>query len=108
MKSGDLGIRSRPDSGKGFQCYCNTNFSGLWSKTLAPVDPSTAKSRSGWITFYAGFPILWASKLQSQVALSTTKAKYIAMLQSLHNISPIMGLVQEMRDQDFQVICTKP
>jgi hypothetical protein len=42
------------------------------------------------------------------VALSTTVAKYIAMLQSLHNIIPIMGLVQEMREQDFQVICTKP
>jgi hypothetical protein len=42
------------------------------------------------------------------VALSTTKAKYIAMSQSLRDVIPIMGLVEEMREQDFQVICTKP
>jgi hypothetical protein len=55
-----------------------------------------------------GCPISRASKLQSQVALSTTKAEYIAMSQSLRNVIPIMGLVQEMTEQDFQVICTKP
>ena len=55
-----------------------------------------------------GCPISRASKLQSQVALSTTKAEYIAMSQSLRNVIPIMGLVQEMMEQDFQVICTEP
>ncbi len=40
-------------------------------------------SQSGWIIFYAGCPISWASKLQYQVALSTTKAEYIAMSQAL-------------------------
>jgi hypothetical protein len=48
------------------------------------------------------------SKLQSQVALSTTKAKYISMSQALHDIIPIMILLQEMREQDFKVICTEP
>jgi hypothetical protein len=42
------------------------------------------------------------------VALSTTEAEYIAMLQSLRDVIPIMGLVQEMRECDFQVICTAP
>jgi hypothetical protein len=58
-----------------------------------------AKSRSGWIIFYAGCPISWASKLQSQVALSTTKSEYIAMSQALKDIIPIMGLIQKMRKQ---------
>jgi len=71
-KTLDLGLRFKPDPSKGFKCYCDADFSGLWNKTLAPVDPSTSKSRSGWIIFYAGCPISWASKLQSQVALSTT------------------------------------
>jgi hypothetical protein len=53
---------------------------------------------------------LWASKLQSQVALSTTKAEYNynAMSQALRDIIPIMGLLQEMREQDFRVLCTEP
>jgi hypothetical protein len=80
----------------------------LWNKTFAPVDPSTSKSRSGWIIFYAGRPVSWASKLQSQVALSTTEAEYIAMSQSLRDIIPIMGLLQEMREQNFMSCAPSP
>ncbi len=80
----DVGLKDakvKPDPTKGFKCYCDSDFSGLWNKEFAPVDPSTAKSRSGWVILYAGCPVSWASKLQSQVALSTTKAEYIAMSQ---------------------------
>jgi hypothetical protein len=107
-KTRDLGLQFKPDPKKGFECYCDANFSGNWNKAFAAVDPNTAKSRSGWIIFYAGCPISWASKLQSQVALSTTEAKYIAMSQSLCDLIPVMNLLEEMREQDFQVICTKP
>jgi hypothetical protein len=88
--------------------YCDADFSGLWNKAFAPVDCSTSKLQSGWIIFYAGCHISWASKLQSRVALSTTEAEYIAMSQALHAIIPIMGLLQEMREQDFKVLCTEP
>jgi hypothetical protein len=103
-----LKIKFKPDPKKRFECYCDANFSGNWNKAFAPVDPSTAKSRSGWIIFYAGCPVSWASKLQSQVALSTTEAEYISMSQSLCDIISVMNLLQEMREQDYQVICTKP
>jgi hypothetical protein len=107
-KTCDLGLKFKPDPKKGFECYCDANFSGNWNKAFAAVDPSTAKSQSGWIIFYAGCLVSWAFKLQSQVALSTTEAEYIAMSQSLHDIIPVMNLLQEIREQDFQVICTKP
>ena len=74
-----LGLHFKPDPRKGFQCYCNADFAGNWNKPFAATDPNTAKSRSGWIVFYAGFPIIWASKPQSQVVLSTTEAEYISM-----------------------------
>jgi hypothetical protein len=75
---------------------------------ICTVDPSTAKSQSGWIIFYTGCPISWASKLQSQIALSTTKAKYIAMSQALCDVIPVMNLLQETREQHFKVICIEP
>jgi hypothetical protein len=103
----DLGLKFKPDPKKGFECYSDTDFSGNWIKEFAPVDPSIAKSRSRWIIFYAGCPVSWASKLQSQIALSTTEAKYIAMSQALRGVIPIMNLLQEMREQDFKVICTE-
>jgi hypothetical protein len=97
-----------PDPNKGFECYCDADLSGLWNKAFAQVDPSTSKSRSGWIIFYAGCPVSWASKLQSQVAMSTTEAEYIAMSQALQDVILIMGLLQEMRELDFKVLCTEP
>jgi hypothetical protein len=30
------------------------------------------------------------------------------MSQSLHDVIPVMNLLQEMRERDYQVICTKP
>jgi hypothetical protein len=107
-KTHDLVTRFKLDCNKGFECYCDADFSGNWNKHLTPYDPSTAKSRSGWIAFYAGCPVIWASKLQTQVALSTTKAEYITMSQSLWGVLPIMFLVQEIGGKGFPVICTKP
>jgi len=104
----DLGIRFKPNPEKGFECYCDADFSGNWNKQFASVDPSTSKSRSGWVVFYAGCPVCWASKLQSQVALSTTEAEYIAMSQALRDVIPVMNLIQEMKEKGFHVICTLP
>jgi len=74
-KTRDYGLKFKPDPEKGFECYCDADFSGNWNRSFARVDPSTSKSRSGCIVFYAGCPVCWASKLQSQVALSTTEAE---------------------------------
>ncbi len=71
-----------------FECCCNADFAGNWNKEFAQVDPSTAKSCSGWIVFYAGCPVCWASELQSQVTLSTTEAEYIAMSMVLRDVIP--------------------
>jgi hypothetical protein len=103
----DLGLSFKPSQDKGFECYCDTDFSGNWNKAFAHVDPSTAKSRSGWIVLYAGCPVCWASKLQSQVALSTTEAEYIAMSMALRDVIPVMNLIEEIKSKGFQVICTK-
>jgi hypothetical protein len=82
----DFGLKSK----KGLECYCDADFSGNWKKEFAPVNPITAKSRRGWIIFYAGCSVSWASKLQSQHALFTTEAKYLAMSQALRDVIPIM------------------
>jgi hypothetical protein len=78
-KTQDLGTCFKPDQDKGFECYCDADFSGNWNKHLASFDPSTAKSRSDWIVFYAGCLVIWASKLQTQVALSTTEADHVSI-----------------------------
>jgi hypothetical protein len=107
-KTCDLGICFAPNPEKGFKCYCDADFSGNWTASIADVDPSTSKSRSRWVVFYAGCPIIWSSKLQTQTALSTTEAEYIAMSMSLRDVIPIMELIKEMKEHNIPVICTKP
>ncbi len=46
-KTLDLGLKFKADTKKGFKCYCDADFSGNRNREFAPVDPSTAKSRSG-------------------------------------------------------------
>ncbi len=53
-----LGLKFHPDPSKGFECYCDADFLGNWNRDHARIDPSTAKSRSGWIIFYTKCPII--------------------------------------------------
>ncbi|KAL7503607.1 hypothetical protein ACHAXN_001832 [Cyclotella atomus] len=107
-KTRNLGLRFKPDPLAGFECYCDADFSGNWSIIYAMYDPSTAKSRSGWVVFYARCPIIFASRLQTQVALSTTEAEYIALSTALRDVIPIMELFDEMRRRGHKVVCNEP
>ena len=93
----DKGIIFTPNK-KAFECWADTDFCGNWDKNLAPDDSSTAKSRSGYFITYAGCPLLWASKLQTEIALSTTEAEYMSLSQALREVIPLMDLAQEVKD----------
>ena len=67
-----LGLSFKPDISKSFECFADADYCGYWSRSFSKTDPSTDKSRSGWIITYAVCPIIWASKLQTHVATSTT------------------------------------
>merc|ERR1712155_85062 len=103
-----LGLKFKPNPSKGFEDYVDADFSGLWNRIEAPTDPSTAKSRAGWIIFYAGCPIIWVSRLQTQISLSTTEAEYIALSMSLRDVIPALELVAGVTSHGFKVLCSKP
>ena len=79
-----------------------------WNPSTAMDDPSTAKSRIGFVITYAACPILWASKLQTCISLSTAEAEYVALFQSLRDTIPIMKLLEELKDQVFKPASIKP
>jgi hypothetical protein len=80
-----------------FDCWVDADFVGNWDRVHADVDPSTAKSRTGYIISYASCPIIWASKLQTEVALSTTEAEYNAISTSLREVIYLMQIVAEIK-----------
>ncbi len=91
-----------------FDCYVDADFVGNWNRVTAHVDPSTAKSRTGYITMYAGCPISWASKLQQEVALSTTEAEYNALSASLREVIHLMQLVDEAKTLGWDTFVGTP
>ena len=78
----DKGLHLKPNN-KSMECWVDSNFCSLWDKECAEYHKMTACLRSGYAITYAGVPIVWASKLQSKVALSSTEAEYIALSEVL-------------------------
>ncbi len=84
----------RPAS-KGIEVYMDADFAGGWD----PVDPMNAESiysRTGYVIQYAGFSVYWQSKLQTEIALSTTEAEYMVLSQALRETLPTSNLMKEI------------
>ena len=90
----DKGIIFRPDK-TGLECFVDADFAGGWNQ----ADSNNAEavmSRTGYVIMYAGCPLLWCSKLQTEIALSTTEAEYIALSQAMREVLPMMTLLKEI------------
>ena len=55
-------------------------------------------SHTGYIIRYAGCPIGWCSKFQTDISLSMAEAEYIALSQALRTVITLMTLVGELSD----------
>jgi Reverse transcriptase (RNA-dependent DNA polymerase) len=89
----DKGLVLRPTNEMGIDCYVDADFAGLWG-VEDPQDPTSVKSRPGYVLCIAGCPVIWASKLQSDIALSTMEAEYNALSTALKDLLPLKRLVQ--------------
>jgi hypothetical protein len=49
-----------------------------------------AKSRSGFVIVFAGVPVMWQSKLQTETAFSTMEAEIIAPAACMRELIPII------------------
>jgi hypothetical protein len=84
----------RPDSKRGLEVSVDANFAGGWD----PEDAENADnvySCTGYVICYAGCPMYWQSKLQTEIALSTAELEYIALLQALRETLPMTNLMRE-------------
>jgi len=66
----------------------DADFAGTWSASTADKT-SSVKSRTGYVITFASCPVLWCSKLQTEIALSTTEA----MRHLLHELSQATKLI---------------
>ena len=100
LKTKDRGLIFRPDPSRGLECYVDADWAGSWQDRLSN-DPLSTHSRTGYVILYAGCPIVWASKMQTLVSLSTTEAENIALSSSLREVIGILNLLNELKDRKF-------
>jgi hypothetical protein len=97
----------KADSSKAFEVHVDCDFAGNWVKEDALNDPSMAKS-IGYIISYGGCPVIWVSKLQTEVVLSSTESEYVSLSESLWIVTVVMNLLREMKSFDLPIIKTTP
>ena len=73
--------------------YVDSDFMGLFGKENL-VDPTSTKSCTGCVICINGCPIIWSSKLQDGVALSTMMAEYYALSTCMRDVLPLRDLAK--------------
>jgi hypothetical protein len=81
----------------------DADFAGNWNKYIATNDDSTARSCTRYIIRYAGCPLVWGSRLQTEIALGSTESEYISLSQSLREVTYIMDLIKELKTAGFHL-----
>jgi histone deacetylase 1/2 len=103
----DKGIVFKPDPSRSLEVFADADFCGLYDAETALYDPVTAKSRTGYIIQFMGCPIVWASTLQGETALSTCEAEYISCSEALRSAIPLMQLLEEAQSHGIKITSSK-
>jgi hypothetical protein len=91
------GLFMKPIKEFSIDCYVDADFAGLYGSE-DDQDPISAKSRTGYVLFLANCPLLWVSKLQTEIATSTMEAEYIALSQSMKDLIPLRRMTKVVCD----------
>ena len=97
-KTKKKGMIMKPSKDLTLDLYVDADFAGLWSYE-DPHDPSCVKSRTGYVITLGDVPIVWKSKLQEQVALSTMEAEYIAASVAMRELLPMRRILTYICDE---------
>ena len=89
------GLVFTPDGSNGIECYSDADLAGSWCRDDANQVGSVF-SRTGYIIKLANCPIVWVSKMQTEIALSTTEAEYISLIQSIRYLIPLRHVMLEV------------
>ena len=73
----------------------DADFAGGWNQE-GVKDPGSVLSRTYYVISYSKFPIIWDSRLQTEIALSTTEAGYIALSAAMRGFLPFVSLMKEI------------
>ena len=80
------GMIFSPSTSLKLDCFVDADFAGLYN-VENEQDPVCVKLQTGYVITLGNCPVLWVSRLQTEIALSTTEAKYLALSQSMQDLA---------------------
>jgi hypothetical protein len=89
------GIIYKVNKSKRIEVYVDADFAGGWCSADAGI-VNNILSWTSFVICYANSPLIWCSKLQTEIALSTAEAEYIAMSHALWDTIPVQNLIKEV------------
>ena len=75
------------------ECHVDADFAGLYAVEDV-MDPSCVKSRTGYVISICGCPVVWVSRLQTDIATATMEAEYNALSMAMRDLLPLRTLFQ--------------
>ena len=75
--------------------YADADYGGLWGHEN-PQDPIFARSRTGFVVTFANFPLLWVSKILTEIDLYTLHSKYVILSHSVRALITLKSLIKEV------------
>lgn len=94
-KTRERGLIMKPEIELNLSMYADADFAGLWNAE-SPHDPVSVKSRTGYIIYLSNVPVLWSSKLQTEIATSTMHAEYIALSSGMRELIPVRNVFHDV------------
>jgi hypothetical protein len=88
----------KPNKDFKLDCYVDANFLGLHGREKQD-NPISAKSRTGYIIFFDGCPLVWKSQLQTETALSTFHSEYVALSQAMRVVVHLQRVLSEVMQE---------
>ena len=84
----DEGLILRPTDSYDIECHVDADFAGLYSVEDV-MDPTCVKSRTGYVISVCGCPVVWVSRLQTDIATATMEAEYNALSMAMRDLLPL-------------------
>jgi len=91
----ERGMAIQPARELDVDAYPDADFASMYGHEKL-TDPACAKSCTGFVIMFAGVPIMWQSKLQTETALWTMEAEKIALAACMRDLIPIIDMVRDL------------
>jgi hypothetical protein len=100
LATADKRLVLKPSADMALNMYVDADFAGRWHKEYSELRDNVL-SRTGYVILFCDCPVVWCSKLQSELALSTTESKYIALFTALRDLLPLRRILHDISTKSF-------